>query len=55
MLETTVHINTCINAPDSGTEALNGPEFVPLARLSIVNFKGNILTNLIRASSDHHH
>ena len=38
MLKTTVHIDTCINAPDSGTEALNGSEFVPLARLSVVNF-----------------
>ena len=55
VLETTVYINTSINAPDSCTEALNGTELVPFARLCVVYFQGYVLPNLVSATTNDHH
>ena len=55
MFETSVHIDAGIDAPDSGTEALNSTEFVPFARLGVINFKSDIFANLVCAASNNHH
>ena len=55
MLETTVHVDAGIDAPDSGAEALNSTEFVPFARLGVINFESHILANLVCAASNNHH
>ena len=55
VLESTMHIHARINAPNSGTEALNRTEFVPLRRLSVVDFEGYILTNLVGSTANDHH
>ena len=55
MLETTMHIHTSVDAPNSRSEALNGSELVPLRRLSVVDFECNIFSDLIGSSSDDHH
>jgi hypothetical protein len=55
VLKSTVHVNCALNLPASGSEPLNSFKFVPLARLSIVDFHCNVFADLIGAASDHHH
>lgn len=55
VLKTAVHVNLTLNLPAGGTEALNSLEFVPLARLSVIDFHGYVFTYLVRATADDHH
>lgn len=55
VLEASMNINASVDGPDGSTEPLNGSEFVPFRRLSVINLKSYIFSNLVGSTSDDHH
>ncbi len=55
MFEPTMNENAAVNLPASVTETLDWLKLIPFRRLGVINFHGNVFTNLIRAASDDHH
>lgn len=55
VLKTSMNINASVDGPDSSTEPLNGSEFVPFRRLSVVNLQSYIFSNLVGSTSNDHH
>ena len=55
VFEAAVHIDVAVHAPGRVAEPLDGLEFVPLARFSVVYFKGDVFSDLVGPAADDHH
>ena len=50
-----MHIDSSVESPHSMTEALKSREFAPFRRLSLINLKLHILTNIVGSASKDDH
>lgn len=55
MFEAAVDVDLVIGGPASMSESLNGVEFKPFGRLSVVNLEGYHLAHGVCSSTDNHH
>ena len=55
VLETTVNVKRRVEAPDGVSEPLDCLELVPLGGLSVVDFEGDVFTDLVGSSTDDEH
>ena len=55
VLKATVHVNAIVASPAAMSESLNGVEFVPFGRLSVVNLKRHHLADLVGSTTNNHH
>lgn len=55
VLEAAMDVDTGVDAPNGSTESLDSSKLVPFGGLGIVDFEGNIFTNLVSSSTDYHH
>ena len=50
-----MHVDVVIHHPDRVTEPLKAVELLPLGRLSLIDFKLDIFTNIVGPSSEDKH
>ena len=55
VFKSTMNVHVAVHRPTRMSETLNCLELVPLGGLGVVDFEGDIFSNLVCTSADDHH